>query len=517
MKATKRSSTELGIALPTRAPSAICRPSRPSRYRLDPWLGERDPLCRATARPVTLPARLVGIGEEPFSAPDRTEKIMSSWFESLLRPIPPERTARNAARYRELPEDLKTPNQVLGMAHHSCGATHGVMERCDLACTSCYLGEEANATEPLEAEEVRGQLDALREFLGPQGKAQITSGEVTLLPRETLGSYVRYAQEIGLDPMVMTHGRRFLEEPEYLRELVEIDGLEKISIHVDSTQRGRREWSPECTEVELHPLRDRYAELIRDVRTQTGRKLHAAQTVTVHRRSLDEIPEIMRWLARNLDAFRMISFQPVAEVGRTQDDSIEDLTLDDVWRRICEGLGTKLNRHAMHFGHPECHIMAPLVVVRGGERLAVLETARAGRRWDRGFLRRLLRGIGGYSVRGKSRTANLVGMMSLVLRNPLLLIEGFFYGWYRLWGARKELAPVVAEGLRRRSLAIRPLALVVHKFMSPHELDTEVGRERLAACTFRLPVDGEMIPMCEMNATEMRSRLYPRARLRKAG
>ncbi len=442
---------------------------------------------------------------------------MSGWIESVLRPVPAERQRRSRERFEALPEALQTDEQIIGLAHHSCGATHGVMERCDLACTSCYLGEEANASQPLEEAEVYRQLEVLREFLGPQGKAQITSGEVTLLPREVLGKYVRYALEIDLDPMVMTHGRRFLEEPDYLRKLVEEDGLEKISIHVDSTQRGRAEWNPFCTEAELHPLRDRYARLIRDTRKLTGRKLHAATTVTVHQRSLDQIPDIMRWMVDNLDAFRMISFQPVAEVGRTQDSSIEDLTLDDVWNQVCEGLGTRINRDAMHFGHRECHIVTPVVVARGGEETVVLETVREGKKWDRAYLTRLLRAIGGYTVRGKSRVANLLGIASLILRHPLLLMETLFYGLYRSWGDRRGLGAVLTEALKRRSLSVRPLALVVHKFMSPVELETEVGQERLAACTFRVPHDGRMIPMCEMNATELRSKLYPRARIRKAG
>jgi len=391
------------------------------------------------------------------------------------------------------------------------------MERCDLACTSCYLGEEANASRPLEAAEVYDQLDALREFLGPQGKAQITSGEVTLLPREVLGKYVGYAKKIGLDPMVMTHGRRFLEEPEYLRDLVEKDGLEKISIHVDSTQRGRQEWSPFCAEADLHPLRDRYANLIRETRRRTGKKLHAAHTVTVHRRSLDQIPEVMDWLVKNLDAFRMVSFQPVAEVGRTQDESIEGLTLDDVWEQVCRGLGTEINPDAMHFGHPECHIVTPVVVARAGKRFIVLETVRRGKKWDRSYLRRLLRHVGGYTVRGKSRAENLTGILSLTLRNPLLLAESLLYGVYRSWESRRSLAAILFEAIRCRRLSVRPLALVVHKFMSPGELETPVGQERLAACTFKVPLDGRMISMCEMNATELRSKLYPRARMRKAG
>ena len=442
---------------------------------------------------------------------------MRIWLENLLQPISAERRGKSQERFRDLPSRLQTDEQIIGLAHHSCGATHGVMERCDLACTSCYLGEEANASVPLAASEVRTQLDALREFLGPQGKAQITSGEVTLLPREILGGYVRYAIEIGLDPMVMTHGRRFLEEPDYLRALVEEDGLEKISIHIDSTQRGRPEWSPFCREAELHPLRDRYARLIRDTRRLTGKKLHAAHTVTVHQRNLDQIPEIMRWMVGNLDAFRMISFQPVAEVGRTQDDSISGLTLDEVWERICKSLGVQLNRHAMHFGHPECHIVIPVVVVRVGERFIVLETAREGKKWDRAYLGRLLRRIGGYTVRGKSRAENSVGILSLTLRNPTLVLETILYGMYRVWGNRRELSRILLDAIKERSLSVRPLALVVHKFMSPSELETPVGRERLEACTFKVPYDGQMISMCEMNATDLRSRLYPRARTRRAG
>lgn len=442
---------------------------------------------------------------------------MSNWSESLVRPIAAERRRKSRERFESLPARLQTADQILGVAHHSCGATHGVMERCDLACTSCYLGEEANASEPLAAAEIHRQLDSLRDFLGPQGKAQITSGEVTLLPREVLGSYVRYALEIGLDPMVMTHGRRFLEEPDYLRELIEDDGLEKISIHIDSTQRGREEWSAFCSESELNPLRDRYARLIRDTRKLTGRKLHAAHTVTVHQRNLDQVPDVMRWIVKNLDAFRMVSFQPVAEVGRTQDESIQDLTLESVWKRICEGLGVQINRNAMQFGHPECHIVTPVVVARSGDVTVVLETVRENKKWDRAYLRRLLRHIGGYTVRGKSRVENVLGMGSLTVRNPLLLLETFFYGIYRLWGDRKKLGAVLVEALRKRQLSVRPLALVVHKFMSPSELETTVGRERLAACTFQVPVDGRMISMCELNATELRSKLYPRSRIRKVG
>ena len=60
---------------------------------------------------------------------------------------------------------------------------------------------------------------------------QITSGEVTLLKPDALGRIVRYAREIGLDPMIMTNGQRLLQVPDYLSRLVRDYGLQKISFH----------------------------------------------------------------------------------------------------------------------------------------------------------------------------------------------------------------------------------------------------------------------------------------------
>ena len=426
---------------------------------------------------------------------------------SLLSPVSDERRSINRRRWQSLPEHLRVPQQTMGRGHHSCGATHGVMERCNFACTSCYLSSVANATPPLEQAEVHRQLDELRAFLGPQGKAQITSGEVTLLPLEVLGGYVSYARRIGLDPMVMTHGQRFLDEPEYLRRLVADFGLMKLSVHVDSTQRGRRGWHRGQTERELDEVRSRYAQLIRRVRRETGRTVHAATTVTVTEHNLDQISDIVDWVLDNADAFRMISFQPVAAVGRTQDERISDLGLDDVWQRICAGLGRPVNRHALYFGHPECHIICPVVVVRAGGERWVVETSRQGKRWDQAFLDRLMNAIGGFMTYDKPRWLNALQLLGLAAKHPLFVLEAPAYGLYRLWGLRRALGRLLGHALRLRRISIQPLAVVVHKFMSPEELETPLGRERLAACVFQLPVDGTMIPMCQMNATELRLEL----------
>ncbi len=66
---------------------------------------------------------------------------------------------------------------------------------------------------------------------------------------------------------------------------------------------------------------------------------------------------------------------------------------------------------------------------------------------------------------------------------------------------------IVAGLARLRAVRIRPWILVVHGFMNGDELDTPLGRERLDACVFRLAVDGRMVSMCELNATDLRLRL----------
>ena len=66
---------------------------------------------------------------------------------------------------------------------------------------------------------------------------------------------------------------------------------------------------------------------------------------------------------------------------------------------------------------------------------------------------------------------------------------------------------LLASALARRT-RVDGITLTSHHFMSPAELTTEVGKERLAACVFRLPLNGEMVPMCRVNAGGVRERFY---------
>ncbi len=163
---------------------------------------------------------------------------MVSVWQALVRPVIAEERAAAAAVSRALPASVRGPDQGLGTYSTGCGATWGVMERCDFACTACYLAHGSNRARPLPFARVRRQLETMRRHLGPGGRVQITAGEVTLLPPDELIRIVRCARELRLSPMVMTHGQRFLREPGYLERLVTDGGLDRVAIHVDSTQRG---------------------------------------------------------------------------------------------------------------------------------------------------------------------------------------------------------------------------------------------------------------------------------------
>src|SRR6266849_8642921 len=70
--------------------------------------------------------------------------------------------------------------------------------------------------------------------------------------------------------------------------------------------------------------------------------------------------------------------------------------------------------------------------------------------------------------------------------HPLRLV------WRWLWG----------------TASVHYLNIVSHHFMSPAELTTPRGQERLALCAFQVPVGDRMVSMCEVNAGGVRERYY---------
>ena len=440
---------------------------------------------------------------------------MSSLWELLRCPATREKRKLLQQRWAGLVPALRLPGQGLGQQATGCGATIGIQPRCDFACTGCYLGKEANRIPALPAAAVLRQLDALRRWLGPKSNVQITDGEVTLRPVEELVEILRYARSIGVIPMVMTHGDSFRRRPGLLERLMEEGGLTEVSIHVDSTQRGRQGHGVPRSETELMDLRDELAELVRAARKRTGRRLRAATTLTVIRQSLGEVADVVRWTVENRDAFSLVSFQPLALVGRTR-RGLEGVTADELWREIgraTAGYGLELSDHGaepLHFGHPACTRFVPVVALeRRGEAPRLFEVIR-NRPEDVAVMQGLfIRGLGGAAFRDDrlvEATARALGMLAAA--------PGWFLGPALRWAGgrlRDEAGTCIArlafDALRDR-VRIDGLTLTSHHFMSAAELRTAEGQSRLDACVFRLPYKGRMVPMCAMNADGGREGFY---------
>ncbi|MGH8550830.1 MAG: radical SAM protein [Methylococcales bacterium] len=425
---------------------------------------------------------------------------------------------RNLERARQrIPEKYRTPNQFFGRQYAGCGATIGVMPRCDFACRGCYLGEDANRIPPESVSGIRRQLDALRAWLGDGGNVQITDGEVTLRPIDELLEIVRHARRIGLIPMLMTHGDTFLNSPDILRRLIEEAGLTEISVHIDTTQRGRkaREFRHARSELELMALRDRFADLIREIRRRTGKSLQAATTFTLTDANLDDVPAVIEWVVRNADAFKMISFQPIAQVGRTETGLAKSLTLDALWERIATGLAPEgpvpdLIEHQGLFGHPACtRFVQGIVVDRNRDGIRFYPLYRVADENTLKFLEEFQKRFGGVSLRALSPAKRIGRMLAIGLRESRFVLTSVLpflarsLSQYHPAGLPGTLASWITGHTR-----LNYLNIVSHHFMSRMELETPLGRERLDLCAFKVPVNDSLVSMCEVNAAGIRDDYY---------
>jgi hypothetical protein len=175
-------------------------------------------------------------------------RARAAWrrLEAATRPVAPDLVTALQRRWQELPEEVRTSAQLLGRRTTGCEGTHGVFPRCNLACTPCYHGAEANRVAingNHTVTEVDRQMAMLRAERGPGQHAQLIGGEVTLLDPDDHAAALEAMQRHGRKPMSMTHGDF---DYDYLRRLaLGPDGRPRFSLlrfagHFDSLMLGRR-------------------------------------------------------------------------------------------------------------------------------------------------------------------------------------------------------------------------------------------------------------------------------------
>lgn len=439
------------------------------------------------------------------------------WRDILGQPVGAEARDLLAKNWGSLPRELQVPQQMFGRQGNGCGATIGAMPRCDFACHACYLNAGANRIPAEPVESIKAQMRRLRPILGHAGNLQLTDGEVTLRPVGEVVELLRYAQSLDLIPMLMTHGDSFRRRPGLLEELMVEGGLVEVSIHVDTTQRGREgeRWRAATTEGALNPLRAEFAAMIRTAVQRTGLPLRAATTMTVTRETLTGVADVVHWVSRHSDAFRMISFQPIAQVGRTEESLGAGVNIEDLWEHVAAGLGVvggaaRMRELGVWFGHDACNRMVNGVVVRhSGDRTRFHALRDAADPLDVRIVDEFLRRFGGISFRLDDTRVRWLRLAAVTLAAPAFILGNLlpYAGhWLRRIGDGRALRGVWR--LATRGAVVAPLALVSHHFMSRDELGTPLGRERLAHCVFTVPVNGELMSMCEVNALGVREQYY---------
>src|SRR5215210_5851407 len=209
---------------------------------------------------------------DPVSPPSKWQER----WRAFRHPIVEEKARVLKERWESLPRELQTNNQISGRHLTHCGFTLGA-SYCSFHCTHCYLPKNANAIPIPSLAQVKEQIDANRRLQGPGGGLQITGGDVADAywksgRADELIEIVRYAFSVGSIPMLMTHGQTLIEHPDFLERLVIEGGLRQISVHVDMTQAGRHGYpiNRVKSEADLHPVREAFTELARDIRARTG-------------------------------------------------------------------------------------------------------------------------------------------------------------------------------------------------------------------------------------------------------
>ena len=432
-------------------------------------------------------------------------------------PVDPEARHTLASIWDGIAPEFRTENQMFGRHEEGCGATIGVMPRCDFACRGCYLAADANRTPALELDAVKEQMRILRQRLGPSGNLQLTDGEVTLRPIEEVIELLCYGREIGLIPMLMTHGDSFRRNPGLLERLMTEGGLEEVSVHIDTTQRGRRgaAYKYAIREAELTPLRAEFAEIVRSARRTTGLALRVATTVTVTAQNVGEVADIVGWIQQNADVYRMIGFMPVADVGRTE-AGIGQVNVDTLWCEIAKGLNVepensdRLEENQWWMGHPGCsRFVIGASVRQPGMATRYLPLSMNSSERDRRFLQTVFERWAGATFRADGPAEALARLAGMVFQAP-----GFFLwtlprtAWH--WLRRLDRHNPLGLGWRilTGTAQVDRLMIASHQFMSAAELSTDEGRDRLHHCAFMVPVNGELKSMCEVNAAGLRDRVY---------
>ncbi len=437
-------------------------------------------------------------------------------LERRTRPVYPESRAALDARWADLPDHVRTPNQLLGRSAVGCEGTHGVFPRCNLTCTPCYHGAEANRIRTdggHTIREVEQQMRYLRAVRGPRAHAQLIGGEVSLLDPEDHAAALAVMRAHGREPMSMTHGDF---DYAYLLALVlDADGrrrFDRVSFaaHFDSLMRGRRGAVRPRSEAELDPFRREFARMFTALEHDHGVRSYLAHNMTVTPSNLNEVGAVTRSVLGM--PYNMLSFQPAASIGddRRWKEDFNEVGIDDVWEQIEEGAGQKLPWQGTQFGDPRCNRFTTGLSAGGTFAVAV----DPGNSADTAARDRLLEHHGGMFFGGQSHFLLAARILRAALRHPgdvgallgmgrrIILRAGGTRALWRAWRSRTlALKTFVVHNFMDASV-VAPAWAMMEQGQVSDEPAVREAQERLGACMYTMshPETGRLVPACTQHS-----------------
>jgi hypothetical protein len=164
-------------------------------------------------------------------------------------------------------------------------------DACDLHCPGCFRRQLGGHR---RLEELQAEVRELRRLLNCD-RIAIGGGEPLLYPR--IVELVSFVAGEGLKPMILSNGTRLTAG---LARDLRRAGLHTLYLHVDAGQ-GRPGWEHR-TESEMNALRQQFADLLWDVGG-----IQCGFNVTVTRRTLAEVPEVVSWSLTNVRKVKHLS------------------------------------------------------------------------------------------------------------------------------------------------------------------------------------------------------------------
>jgi hypothetical protein len=232
-------------------------------------------------------------------------------------------------------------------SNHKSGtllANIDVTNRCNLKCEFCFANAKACGYiyEPT-FDEITSMLTLLRvEKPVPCPAVQFSGGEPTM--RDDLVDIIKKARELGFNQVqIASNGVKLAQNPDLAKEL-RAAGLSTVYLHFDGISK------------ETNPLLEKTSIPAIENCRKVGLGIVLVPTI-IRGKNDQEIGDIVKFAAKNVDIIRGINFQPVAFTGAAKEDDVirERVTVPDITRSIEEQTGGQI--HSADF-YPIPSVMA---------------------------------------------------------------------------------------------------------------------------------------------------------------